>query len=101
MNSLGFLIGAWMFRIPHGRILRNEGGSDQPSQEYKLSESEQTKENIRLTDRLWEIVASQDLQGLASLLHDDGEYTDVGTPKTTWQSAEHRSRQGSGSPSTE
>ena len=47
----------------------------------RANQSEKTKQNIRLTERLWEVVASQDLKMLASMFHDDGEYTDVATPE--------------------
>lgn len=46
-----------------------------------MTQLDQTTENIRLTQRLWDVVASKDLDLLASLFHDDGEYTDVGTPE--------------------
>jgi limonene-1,2-epoxide hydrolase len=46
-----------------------------------MTQLDQVTENLRLTERLWGVVASQDLEMLASLFHDDGEYTDVGTPE--------------------
>jgi ketosteroid isomerase-like protein len=49
-------------------------------QEHKVTEADQVTQNIRLTERLWEVVASQDSQALSSLFHDDAEYTDVATP---------------------
>jgi ketosteroid isomerase-like protein len=64
----------------------NEADPDHPNQECKLAQTDQTnqsdkaKENIRLTERLWDVVASQDSDVLSSLFHDDGEYTDAATP---------------------
>jgi ketosteroid isomerase-like protein len=64
----------------------SEADPEQPNQECKLSQTDQTnqsdktKENIRLTERLWEVVASQDSEVLSSLFHDDAEYTDAATP---------------------
>ncbi|MGO9344369.1 MAG: nuclear transport factor 2 family protein [Acidimicrobiales bacterium] len=39
------------------------------------------EENVRLTERLWNAIASQDSQTLSSLFHDDAEYTDAATPE--------------------
>jgi ketosteroid isomerase-like protein len=38
-------------------------------------------DNIKLTERLWGAVASQDPKTLSSLFHDDAEYTDAATPE--------------------
>ena len=38
------------------------------------------EENVKLTERLWDAVASQDSETLSSLFHDDAEYTDAATP---------------------
>jgi len=46
-----------------------------------MTQVDQATENIRLTERLWEVVGSKDSQTLSSLFHDDAEYTDVGTPE--------------------
>ena len=45
-----------------------------------MTQVNQATENIRLTERLWEVVGSQDSDALSSLFHDDAEYTDVATP---------------------
>lgn len=46
-----------------------------------MTQVDQATENIRLTERLWEVVGSKDSQTLSSLFHDGAEYTDVGTPE--------------------
>ena len=38
------------------------------------------EENVKLTERLWAAVGSQDSATLSSLFHDDAEYTDAATP---------------------
>ncbi len=38
-------------------------------------------DNVKLTERLWGAVASQDSEMLSSLFHDDAEYTDAATPE--------------------
>ena len=38
------------------------------------------EENVKVTERLWGAVASQDSKTLSSLFHDDAEYTDACTP---------------------
>ena len=38
------------------------------------------EDNVKLTERLWGALASQDSDTLSSLFHDDAEYTDAATP---------------------
>jgi ketosteroid isomerase-like protein len=45
-----------------------------------MTEADQVTQSIRLTERLWEVVAKQDFEKLSSLFHDDAEYTDAATP---------------------
>lgn len=45
-----------------------------------MTEADQMTQNIRLTERLWEVVAKQDFETLSSLFHDEAEYTDAATP---------------------
>jgi limonene-1,2-epoxide hydrolase len=50
------------------------------SQTDHTNQNDQTSQNIRLTERLWEVVASQDSDVLSSLFNDGAEYTDAATP---------------------
>jgi limonene-1,2-epoxide hydrolase len=45
-----------------------------------MTQLDQATENIRLTERLWEVLGSQDSEALSYMFSDDAEYTDVATP---------------------
>ena len=38
-------------------------------------------ENVKLTERLWGALSSQDSEVLSALFHEDAEYTDAATPE--------------------
>jgi ketosteroid isomerase-like protein len=46
-----------------------------------MTQVDQAEENTRLTERLWEVLGSQDSESLSSMFCDDAEYTDAATPE--------------------